>query len=322
MIDRRAGLSAPLTVAFIGGVGRSGSTVLSRVLGGAPEICAVGEISHVWDQSLEAGRQCGCGELIRECPLWTKVGAVAFGGWERLDLEEMVRLRRAVLRIRLAPSMLWPVPRGPSVGQIERYRTALTKVYRAVSQVTGCPVVLDSSKNPAAAMLLRRSEEVDLKIIHLIRSSYGVSYSWTKHVTRVDRGEAPMHRISPMMTAVRWNAFNAAVELIAKTGTPSVRLCYEDFIADPGPRLRTLMSFLGLDPAAVDQLVDGRTVQLAADHSVAGNPMRFRVGAEPLRMDDEWRQMLPASSKAVVGTMTGLGMLRYGYRLSGSRRES
>lgn len=309
-------------MAFVGGSGRSGSTVLSRTLNGAPGVCAVGEIAYVWDQSADAARRCGCGELIRDCPLWIEVGQVAFGGWDQLDLDEMVAMRRSVERTRLPPLLLWSRPRWALDNKIDRYRAAMTRVYLAVEQVTGCGVVVDSSKSPAAAFLLRGSDELDLKLIHLIRSSYGVCFSWTKHMPRLDRGGQPMHRIAPVKAAMGWNLVNGLVEMLAKLGTASLRVCYEDFVADPWTEVRRILAFLGLADSGVKTLISGQTVELVRDHSVAGNPMRFRVGAETLRVDDEWRRKLPAKTKVAIGIVTAPGLMHYGYSIRGTRKHT
>ena len=47
---------APVTVLFIAGMGRSGSTILSRLLGQAPGVCYVGELCYLWDQGLTNDR--------------------------------------------------------------------------------------------------------------------------------------------------------------------------------------------------------------------------------------------------------------------------
>jgi hypothetical protein len=57
--------SAPdgaLTVLYIGGYGRSGSTVLDRVLGALPDAVSVGEIRSIWGAVLREDRLCACGQ--------------------------------------------------------------------------------------------------------------------------------------------------------------------------------------------------------------------------------------------------------------------
>ena len=45
---------ARATVLYIGGMGRSGSTLVDRVLGQAPGVCSVGELVFLWERGVLA----------------------------------------------------------------------------------------------------------------------------------------------------------------------------------------------------------------------------------------------------------------------------
>jgi len=49
------------------------------------------------------------------------------------------------------------------------------------------------------------------------------------------------------------------------------------------------------------------------NHTVAGNPMRFRVGTIRLTVDDAWRSELPAARRRLVSLLTRPLLVRYGY---------
>ena len=75
--------SAPPTrVLFISGWGRSGSTLLDRMLSSSLGFFASGELREVWWRGVQENRQCGCGVGFNECPFWRAVGIEAFGGWD------------------------------------------------------------------------------------------------------------------------------------------------------------------------------------------------------------------------------------------------
>src|SRR5688500_6785417 len=82
-------LTAPALPAFsgtprvllLGGAGRSGATVLERVLGELPGACSAGELVHLWQRGVLDDETCGCGESFGRCPFWVEVGARAFNGW-------------------------------------------------------------------------------------------------------------------------------------------------------------------------------------------------------------------------------------------------
>ena len=61
-------------VLYIGGFGRSGSTLVERILGQLPGFCSAGEIVFLWQRGLIDGQLCGCGVPVPECEFWSRVG--------------------------------------------------------------------------------------------------------------------------------------------------------------------------------------------------------------------------------------------------------
>ena len=70
------------TVLYIGGLGRSGSTLVERLAGQLPGACAVGELVHLWERGITEDERCGCGAPFHQCPFWQQAGKTAFGGWD------------------------------------------------------------------------------------------------------------------------------------------------------------------------------------------------------------------------------------------------
>ena len=307
------GTDPRMPIAYLGGMGRSGSTLLSRALDQVPGFVAVGELSNLWHQSLLKNTLCGCGQPFSECPFWQAVGREAFGGWDRVDAEEVSALRRRVERVRYLPLLLAPRASPAFRRDVERYREVTLALYGAIRTVSGCDVVVDNSKLPSRAALLRALPQLDFRVVHLVRSSYGVCYSWAKQTVRPDSQQAMM-RFSVAKSAYRWTAFNSAFEMLARRGLPTLSLRYEDFVGDPGGQLRRILDFLD-QPRTDEQLafVEGATLDLAPDHSVWGNPMRMRVGRETVRLDEQWRTALTPRQKRIIGALTAPGMRRYGY---------
>lgn len=300
-------------VLLLAGVGRSGSTLLSRLLGQVRSTCAVGELCFLWDQGVLNNRQCGCGAKFADCPFWTQVGEHAFGGWTHVDAHDCWQLRRSVERIRFVPALATGAGTKSFTDRVRRYGELMSRVYTAVAEVSGSEVVVDSSKYPSSAYLARRAPSVDLRILHLVRRSEGVAYSWSKYVRRPDRDGKPLAQFSPVRTAVDWNVYNLLVDGLPIFHTPRLRVRYEDFIANPTSELERILSFAGLKVPPEIPDVRGSEVILRNSHSVAGNPMRFRTGVEQLRPDDQWRTDMPVSTRRLVTALTLPGLVRYGY---------
>jgi hypothetical protein len=65
--------------------------------------------------------------------------------------------------------------------------------------------------------------------------------------------------------------------------------------------------------------LDGRTISLQVDHTVAGNPMRFQQGALTIQPDEAWRSSMPARRQLLVSALTVPFRLRYGYQPGSAR---
>src|ERR671929_1328639 len=101
------------TVVYLGGFGRSGSTLVERVLGAAPGWVNVGELVDLARSVAPADERCGCGLPFSRCEVWRRVGEVAFGGWDDTVLRRLVALHRAAARQRHLPAMLVSRRRAP-----------------------------------------------------------------------------------------------------------------------------------------------------------------------------------------------------------------
>ncbi|MET0228179.1 MAG: sulfotransferase, partial [Actinomycetes bacterium] len=68
------------------------------MLGRLDDVWSVGELVHLWERGLSQNNRCGCGERFRDCSFWGRVGEVAFGGWDQLDVQEVLALKASVDR--------------------------------------------------------------------------------------------------------------------------------------------------------------------------------------------------------------------------------
>ncbi len=170
-------------VLYLGGLGRSGTTLIERVLGELPGVVALGEVVHLWQRDIRDDERCGCGSRFSECPFWTNVGEKAFGGWGNVDVHRILALRELVERTRHIP-LLVAARRGDFATLVAEYSEYYAKIYVAAAAVAGASVVIDSSKHSALAHCLRHSPDIDLRVLHVVRDPRGVAYSWTKTVAR------------------------------------------------------------------------------------------------------------------------------------------
>jgi Sulfotransferase family len=312
----KLGWAAPVRVVYIGGCGRSGSTLLDRMLGEFPRLCPVGELRFIWQRGLLENQRCGCGKPFRECPFWMAVGEDAFGGWDNVDAEDMAALERATDRHRYLPFLiapwLWPGYRR----RLRRYTDVLARLYRGIDHATGGGVIVDSTKDPPFAFLLRHVRELELQVVHLVRDSRGVAFSWTKRIRKPEKVESVdyMNTYHPVEMGFRWMVFNLCFHLLARLGVPRLPMRYERLVRSPRVEIERIGALLSEDFADEDFgfLRDDR-VELGIQHTVSGNPMRFEQGTIQLALDEAWKTQLDPTGRRLVSILTFPLLLCYGY---------
>lgn len=295
-------------VVFVAGFGRSGSTLLERLLGESKGVCVLGEVVHLWERGLGRDELCGCGEPFSECPQWRTIGEIAFGGWDQIDVERVRSLHDAVDRHRHLPRTLLPwTPRSLRAALLA-YAWYYERIYIAAAEVTGADVVVDSSKHVSLAVALSHRRDIDLRVLQVVRDPRAVAYSWSKDVARPearpDQGEELMARYSAGRSSLWWLTSNLLVEALRLRRLPCTRIRYEELVADPAGAVDGALRRLAVPTTATVEVSPAGEVELSTSHSVAGNPMRFRTGAVRLRLDDEWRRAMRPGPRFVVRALT------------------
>jgi hypothetical protein len=307
-----------IRVVNIVGTTRSGSTLVELLLGQLPGFVDVGELRYLWFRRLvkDGNMLCGCGVLLRECPFWERVGEEAFNGWDQLDRTEVLGLARAVERERYLPLLIQPRAWPAYERKLEAYAALLGRLFRAIQVVSGARVVIDASKLLSHAFVLRHVDRLDVASLHIVRDCRGVAFSWGKHVARPETvdGVSYMPRFRPSAVAVRWLYDNAGAHLLTILKDRGAFMRYETFAEAPRKELARVLTLLGEGDTsqAVDRLVQG-AVALEPTHSVSGNPMRFRTGNVPVKLDDQWRRDMPRRDRRVVTILAWPLLRAYGY---------
>jgi LPS sulfotransferase NodH len=298
--------SARPKVLYLGGTGRSGSTLLARLLGDRAAYAPVGELRYVWRRGFVENHLCECGRPFRECPFWTAVVADAFGGFDAVDVSSVLRGLRAIDRIRHVPELLSArLQRASFRRHIAYDADVLERLYTSVSAVSGRPIVVDSSKDPSYAYVLHAIARFDLAVVHLVRDSRAVAHSWTRAKPRpeIHWQLETMTRHAPITSALLWDQHNLLFEMFARTGHPFVRVRYEDLVERPDATVSTVAELQGVSTTEANDL----------GHSISGNPMRFDRGPLRILVDDEWIDALAARDRRAVTLATAPFLAKYGY---------
>ena len=76
-------------VLFIAGSGRSGSTIIERILSQIKGFTSVGEICFIWDRGIIENNLCSCNKPFNECEHWGAILENAYGDLRGINAEQM-----------------------------------------------------------------------------------------------------------------------------------------------------------------------------------------------------------------------------------------
>ena len=258
-------------VTYILGAGRSGSTVLERLLASAPGVVGIGEVATLWRRPLSK-LVCSCGAPAPECEFWSEVRAKA--GLTDTALKDLSELEETTVRHRTLASDAIRGARWLGRRDAQRFIAHQTNLLGAIAETTGAARIIDSSKAAPRAWAL--SDMMGVSILHLRRNPTDVAASWRrlKHDPSLD---GPMRRPSFPAIAREWLTAEISARRLGDI-RPVLRLDYEKLINDPEAALKHL------GPIAAGVQLDGRSFTPDPNyHSLNGNPDRFRRGKITLK---------------------------------------
>lgn len=293
-----------IKVLYIAGPSRSGSTILSNILGEIDGFFNAGELIDIWDRGING--KCGCGNAMNGCNIWKKVMNASFNNAETIDLNEMIRQRdRYAHSYRLTGLSLIPGSKHRLLKDTDRYRKCLNKLYGSIQSVVGSKIIIDSSKNTGYAFLLNSLPTIDLFVVHLVRDPRATAYSWM-------RKKIGLWQTHPVESSLNWAMRNLSSEIFQKhLKKKYMRLRYEDFIGSPQETIKHIIKFVN-ETAQDLPFYGDHEVKLNVNHSIYGNPNRFQTGFLKLKLDDEW-QVMKKKDQLIVGLLTWPYMIKYGY---------
>lgn len=301
-----------VTVLYVAGAGRSGTTLLDRMLGTLGAMSGA-ELNRVWLHGVLQDYGCTCGERFSRCEFWREVVDRAMGADPEQIARRAVSLQSSVARSRDFGRLYTSVASRSYRSRLAEYRALLRRLYVALADVSGNRVIVDSSKIPTEALVLGGVPGLDVRVVHLVRDPRACVYSWRRQ--RIDPGHGGTQGVqSTTRTVGFWNTRNLLSGRLSQR-LPYVRLTYEGLTADPSSTLRGVCDAVGGVQADRLRIRGNHTIELPATHAVSGNPSRYRTGLVELHTDEEWRLNIKPGTARLTTMLTLPLLKRYGYAL-------
>jgi hypothetical protein len=300
-----------IKILYLMGWGRSGSTILSNILGQLEGFLPVGEIRTIWKDGFRQNRICGCGKPFSECDFWTRVFEDFSRHSGRMEAEQWEKVCREETRSLSGPKYLLPrgwIPHSPA---FQEYLSVTGMVYESLQRTSGCSVIVDISHSPFYGCLLGLLPGLDVYYVHLIRDPRATAFSWL--VPKPQPGPHQMLRIGCIKSSMLWTMWNAVSEWMQRRNPERFfRIRYEDFIHQPRPSVEDLVRFIGENPSSLP-FVSNNTVRLEPNHTLRGNPVRFQTGRIDLKEDLRWQALMKPADRWTTGFLTWPLAIGYGY---------
>ena len=287
-------------IIYIMGPGRGGSTVLERVLNSAPSVFALGEFQTFW-RTEHKNLFCACGCPVPRCAFWREViEAARFG---RSELNALRSGDAGLIRTKYLIKNRFSLSRIATDPAVRAYIELQTILLDAVSKVSGCETLIDSSKESQRAWILATAPEAS--IIHLYRNATDTIVSW--RLLKWDKGlNAPMRKMSIQTAASEWWKIECFGRMLAKLH-PLIRINYEDFAVSPKAVLNSIPDENIRQLAARVAWRGADTVMPGACyHSLNGNPDRYDTGPIVIGPRRVRYEELPSLERPFIRAIGGL----------------
>lgn len=285
------------------GAGRSGSTVLSTVLGSSKHIFNCAELIHLFEYGCTE-KKCNDGNSIFASPFWSKaIGLCNFG--EKQDYCKKAERNFSLERHNSFFKNLFGFTKKSN---LQPYLNDQEKLIKSIAKNSGKTFIIDSSKYANRALLLRKMKNIEVKIIYNIRDSRGVINSFAK------KTQTPKKSFSAILY---YNLINLISEFVYLTTPKSKRMKirYEDFILEQNKTLGEISDFLEINfNDMISNLNEPNEIEVGP---VIGGNRIVKKKKISIGFDDEWIRTMGNAKKFVFYTISLPFMLINRYSISG-----
>ena len=314
VIDPEPSMETPIPYVCMPGSPYTGSTLLGMLLGNHPACASIGAATGLTARVDLSTYLCSCGAKFTDCGFWARVAR------RTVELEHPVTVfekdfwnthvrvsKRRSLNGLVVSSLgngSLDAARDAAVGRvrpiarkISEARFASWSLARAVLELTGKSLFVDTARDHQRPRYLRGMPLLDVKVIHLVRDPRGNVASIMKHTN-----------VGVRKAARQWRHYNVAADRIKKRFPPEswMLLHYEDLCNDPQGTLDRVARFIGVEPVPMSTLLE------SSERHVIGNSMRLKA-LDEINEDLSWQPTLRGQDLRTIANVVRTTSHRLGY---------
>ena len=305
-------MSNQIKVIYIVGAAHSGSTLVDFALGSSDEAVSCGELQYL-PEAWQAGNQyCSCGEQAKACKFWPEVLHKWYAKSHVQSLDELRALSNQFEDKRYFPRLLGVTPNKNQ--KFRRYQQALVALYQSIAEVSSSPVIIDSSKHPIRCLALSKMNEIDLRVVHLVRDGRAFLWSSKKKALKKAEKRGEHKRFSFMYAirqALKWIGIHKLARYVAQKADHSICVRYEDFVDNTSGELKRIEQACDIKLNSVAHYLS-EGISLDNRHVLTGNRIR-RQQALSIKADQSWRDKLSDKEKQLFWLVASKTASRYNY---------
>ncbi len=313
------------SIIYIAGYGRSGSTLLDRILSQHQDVLGSGEICNALTTLQTPDQLCSCGAAIGKCGVWKTISEHIRSWMNKSGLSSTHELgviqrkmesRKSLVHLLISGKL--PALTVDEQNLYNKYQGLLFSTFSRCQK--GQKYVVDSSKTAAHTaarpVVLSLFSGLPVHVIHLVRDPRSVLRSRLKGGNHeLEKGLATKGRLIGFRTILGWiqaNLSAAAISLLI--GRERVCLVrYEDLVDKPHETVEQICTFLGVESDSITEAFD-REFLPQVSHMASGNRMRLK----PTKLENKKSETtVPGYLRWLCTIMCFPLMKKYGYTRSG-----
>jgi hypothetical protein len=292
-------------IILIIGHGRSGTTLLDKVISKVVDGFSAGEVHRLWTWSMIKNWECACGKPFKECDVWKQIMKETY---EKVSISRAKsdKLWHRTARPWHIPQLFLPGIRSRGyMNRLRCYRKLLKSLYYSIKKVSNKNIIVDSSISPIHGKVVSGIKGIKTSIIHIERDCRAVAFSNKKDKRNDARGKRKkMDKKGLLRTLVSWTIYKVLSDRIISNSRKSAHISYKSLAKEPKQVMGEILTNLGLDGNIKETFIDEKTIEFRKRHTVLGNPMRQKTGKVEIKYDEEWKNEMSSFHKKVISIST------------------